>query len=583
MTMGSSEDLLQLSETRANLTNRAYSRASLLMGCQIQVGGEGCEVIDAQGSRYLDAFDAYGNQSFGYGHPEIVAALRRQLDSGHTNSCKIFFEHGPVQLAKQLAELTDYALPCSYLTNGGAEAIDGALKLARACTGRSKIVTMRDCYHGKTFAALSAAGRSKYAELYGPLVPDFVTVPFGDLESFCEAADDTVAAVLLEVVQGEGGIRLPPPGYLPEMRAICDRLGIVLIVDEIQSAFGRTGTFFAYQRFGIVPDIICIGKSFGGGMLPISAFLSTKECWKAFEVAPVSFGSSLGGNPLAVAVGSTTVEIAGRDDFLQAVRRKEAKVENFLRAIENQYSPVLVGARGIGLLWGLEFVDAAAAGLFVWRLSQRHVLTSFCLFNPSVVRLQPPLVISDAELEQVLEAYEAALADVAHFHASRVDDFGQSQFTLAATVTGDVSALWEYLRDPLHLYSTLIPHQSVYIAKEMTVTCSLSADGTDMRWSDRIDVSQPGLVRQHATDGDWTRFSRCWRVAAGAEPGTVDLTVTVAWDAGTVEFESTLSMRVRWSLEKQYCAALNALRIMAGTGRFQAPARPTAGAIKTQI
>lgn len=340
----SPEKKLQLlAAARMKLTAPAYSRATLIMGCGVQEKSEGCYIYDQYGRRFLDLFDAYGNQSFGYSHPRLLAALRRQLDSGHTNSCKIFFEEGPAKIGEALAALTDGALPCSYLTNGGAEAIDGVLKLARAHTRRPKFITAENAYHGKTFAALSAACRPEYDKMFEPMMPQFQAVPFGNIEAMERAIDDQTAAVLLEPIQAEGGIVVPDDEYFPRLRQLCTERGALLICDETQTGFGRTGRFFGFEHFGIVPDLISIGKSFGGGMLPVAAILCREEYWTPFRVAPLSFGSSLGGNPLACAVGLETLAMASDPEFLADIRRKGDYVGERLHAIGEAFPQLVAG------------------------------------------------------------------------------------------------------------------------------------------------------------------------------------------------------------------------------------------------
>ena len=390
------------------LTAPAYSRATLIMGCGVQEKSEGCYIYDQYGRRFLDLFDAYGNQSFGYGHPRILAALRRQLDSGHTNSCKIFFEEGPTRVGEALAALTNGALPCSFLTNGGAEAIDGVLKLARAHTRRPKFITTENAYHGKTFAALSAACRPEYEKMFEPMMPQFQAVPFGDIEAMEKAIDDQTAAVLLEPIQAEGGIVVPDDEYFPRLRQLCTERGALLICDETQTGFGRTGRFFCFEHFGIVPDLISIGKSFGGGMLPIAAILCREEYWTPFRVAPLSFGSSLGGNPLACAVGLETLAMASDPEFLADMRRKGDYVGERLHAIAKAYPQLVAKVRGKGLLWGVKLYDDAVGGLLIRQLFERGAISTFCLFDSCVFRIEPPLIITTDQLRDGLDALEEA-------------------------------------------------------------------------------------------------------------------------------------------------------------------------------
>ena len=302
-----------LAEVKAAHNHPTYSTMAFVMGCGVQGMGAGSHVTDEHGRRFLALFDQYGNQSFGYSNERIIDAIEDQIKIRRLNSTKIMFEEEQIELTERLARLTGNRLPYVYLANSGGETIDNALKLARAATGRPAFVTAVDCFHGKTFAALSASGRPEHAVLFQPLLDHFRQVPFDDLAALEAAIGPDTAAVLLEPLQAEGGVIVPSPGYLREVRRLCSAAGALLILDEMQTAFGRCGTFFAFEQFGLAPDLLCVGKAFGGGILPVSAVLGTAAVWGSLKALPSTFGSSLGGNPLSCRAALEVIAIVSED------------------------------------------------------------------------------------------------------------------------------------------------------------------------------------------------------------------------------------------------------------------------------
>ena len=556
----SPEKKLQLlAAARMKLTAPAYSRATLIMGCGVQEKSEGCYIYDQYGRRFLDLFDAYGNQSFGYGHPRLLAALRRQLDSGHTNSCKIFFEEGPAKIGEALAALTDGALPCSYLTNGGAEAIDGVLKLARAHTRRPKFITAENAYHGKTFAALSAACRPEYDKMFEPMMPQFQAVPFGNIEAMERAIDDQTAAVLLEPIQAEGGIVVPDDEYFPRLRQLCTERGALLICDETQTGFGRTGRFFGFEHFGIVPDLISIGKSFGGGMLPVAAILCREEYWTPFRVAPLSFGSSLGGNPLACAVGLETLAMASDPEFLADIRRKGDYVGERLHAIGEAFPQLVAGVRGKGLLWGVKLYDDAVGGLLIRQLFERGAISTFTLFNSCVFRIEPPLIITTDQLKDGLDALEEAFEVTASYVGSLPRNaLGASYVEQTLDSSADVKTVWAELSDPERLYRFSPLVTDFKPAGSMAFACDGLIDDIGLEWTDIIEVDPVRhRIVQRATDGFWNGFIRHWTIEPNGRGSRV--TLKIEWSVGAATFERVLSLRIRYSLEKAVLQSLSGL------------------------
>jgi putrescine aminotransferase len=555
--------LLDLAERRMRLTAPAFARAALVMGCGVHEGGEGCEIIDHNGRRLLDLFDAYGNQAFGYGHPRLLAALSRQLGSGHTNGVKVFFDEMPIRLAEALAVLTRGALPCSFLTNGGAEAIEHALKLARAHTGRRKFVTAQNAYHGKTWGALSAACRPEYEAMFAPMLPEFHAVPFGDAAALERAVDADTAAVLIETVQSEGGVVVPPPGYLERLRDICDRTGTVLILDEIQCGFGRTGRFFAFEHAGILPDIVCIGKSFGGGMLPVAAVIARESLWTPFRVAPLAFGSSLGGSPMSSAIGLETLAMASDPAFLDAVAAKGRVVERRLAALAAAHPALIAGVRGVGLLHGIVVTNPAISGLVLRLLYERGVLTSFCLFDVSVLRIEPPLIIADAQLEQALDALDAVFAEAAGvLRDLPPGEIGRPGVDVSLDVAAPPTALGALLRAPGTLPGLAPLVLAWQAAPDGGFTIQGRLDDIPLEWHETI-LDDGSALEQRATAGFWQSFTRRWQVAPGPEGRGSRLTLSIGWDVGSGGFEYVMSLRLRCAMEREGRAALGRIAALA--------------------
>ena len=543
----------ELAEAKAAHNHPTYSRMSFVMGCGVQGVGTGSTVLDDAGRSFLAMFDQYGNQSLGYSHPRIVAAIREQLDSGVLNSTKIMFEEVQIRLTASLARLTGQGLPFAYLANGGGETIDNALKLARAATGRPRFVSALGCFHGKTFATLSAAARPEHRARLGPLMSEFAQVPFGDLDALAAELDDSVAAVLLEPVQAEAGVVTPPPEYLREVRRMCTEAGALLILDEMQTAFGRCGTFFAYEQFGVTPDLVCVGKAFGGGMLALSAVLGTEAVWDVLRDLPSTFGSSLGGNPLACRVGLETIAVASDPDFLAGVRAKGERISARLSAAAARHPRVIAEHRGVGMMHGLELRDDALSGLVLGRLLEEGVTSTYSLYNPRVLRVQPPLVISDADLERVLTVLDTVLAE-ADAVSGTVQPAAQALSplvrgaALARRAEQVIGLLHERPRllDPFAL-DPFAPGPSAqapsapHVSAEQDFRGRLGQD--EVVWSDRATLRDDGVALAADPCWLWKHLTRT-AVVRPADGGGCTVEARIAWDTGSGGYEEMLGGRI---------------------------------------
>jgi len=390
------------------------SKVALLRAMQLDIvetARSGVEVTDIEGRRYIDCFGSSGCFNVGRRHPAVVGALLAAVtDEGLDIGDTAFLSAARADLAARLAEITPGDLDGAVFSTGGGEAVDFALKLARGYTQRPGIVCMDNAYHGHTGFALSATGADLYQAPFMPLVPGFRRVPFGDLDATAEAITEEVAAVIVEPVQGEGGINIPPDGYLPGLRQLCDERGTLLILDEIQTGLGRTGRMFACQRWDTVPDIMTIGKSLGGGLYPISATLFSPAVRSFVEENPFVHFSTFGGADLGCRVALAVIdEVVGGD----LPQRAELLGERFgvaLRRLQKEHPHLLVDVRQIGLMIGLECADMSLGPRVSAELVRRGVLAMPTGNVLSVIRLMPPLTISETEVDRVVDALEGAMA-----------------------------------------------------------------------------------------------------------------------------------------------------------------------------
>ena len=368
--------------------------------------GDGAVVRDPEGREYYDMLSAYSALNFGHRHHELVAAAKEQLDKV-TLTSRAFHSELLGAFAERLAALT--GMQAVLPMNTGAEAVETAIKTARRYAafvrgvpeGKQNIVCCRGNFHGRTVTVVSMSTDPTARAGYGPFTPGFRAVEYGDARAIEEAIDQNTAAVLLEPIQGEAGVIVPPDGYLSAVREICSRKGVLMLADEVQTGFGRTGDMFACMHEGVQPDIYILGKALGGGIMPVSAVASTRDILGVFE--PGSHGSTFGGNPLACAVGLKAMEIAVRDDYPALAREKGKFLQQAIRSVPN---PDIKEVRGRGLLIGVEFRSEAAP--YVARLIGSGVLAKET--HETTVRFAPPLNMPSEQLEDAAERIRRALA-----------------------------------------------------------------------------------------------------------------------------------------------------------------------------
>ena len=389
-TVRSTADLIAAEDAH---TSGLYTKRGVVL-----VRGDGATVFDSEGRAYIDCVGGQGMANLGHGNAAVADAIAEQART--LASCtELFYNDRRAELYDVLAGILPAALDRVFLCNSGTEAVEGALKFARAATKRTGIVATMRGFHGKTMGALSATWGPEYRDLFGPLVPGFSHIPFNKPEALDAAITADTAAFIFELVQGEGGVRPASQEFAQEAARLCAERGVLLIVDEVQTGFGRTGTLFAIEHYGIAPDILCLAKSIAGGM-PMGAIAFSR---KVGELPKRSHSTTFGGNPLACAAAIAAIGEIRRLDLARNARERGAQLMAGLREIR---SDRIREIRGLGLLVGVELKENAASALRA--LQDEGVLALGA--GPTVVRFLPPLVISDDEIARVIAASARALA-----------------------------------------------------------------------------------------------------------------------------------------------------------------------------
>ena len=374
---------------------------------------EGCYIYDISGRKFLDCVGGYGAFSLGHRNPSVVQAVKDQLDKEALKS-HFFMSTELAEACEMLAGILPGNIHYSFLCNSGTEAVEGALKAARIHTKRSEFIGTINSFHGKTFGGLSVSGREVYKKDFLPLLPVAKQVPYGDIAAMDAAISDNTAAVILEVVQGEGGVNIPPENYFAEVRRICTERGTLLICDEVRTGFGRTGKMFACEHYGIVPDIITMAKALGGGVMPVGAFSSNAEVWKSlFGKNPYLHSTTFGGNPLACAAVIAAIKTTIKENAVQKSAELGKILHDGLRSLKTKHQSLIAEVRGQGLLAGIEFEDDDIAALVIAACGRQDLLVAYSLNNPKVIRIEPPLLISEEELHRAISIIGSAIEETA--------------------------------------------------------------------------------------------------------------------------------------------------------------------------
>ena len=400
--------------------NPYLARLMSFAGFGVEMRAEGCYVYNQDGRVYLDCLGGYGVFSLGHRHPKIVEAVKSQLD--HMGlSAKAFFSQPTATLARKLAEELPEGVDYTFFCNSGTEAVEAALKFAKAVTGRKKIVSTLGSYHGKTMGALSATGREKYRKRFEPLLPGVEFVPFGSLEAAEATIDSETACVIIEPIQGEGGIVVPPQGYLAGLRKLCDAKGALLIVDEVQTGLGRTGIMFACDAERVRPDMITLAKALGGGVMPIGSISGTPAIFNSiFSENPLAHTSTFGGNGLACAAGIATLDVIKSEGLVDRSNEMGARLKSGLEQVKVAQTDLIADVRGRGLMLGVEFAIDEVGELAVAQMLKRGMFVAYTLNNPRVLRFEPPLVINESQVDFAVETFGAAVSEVSEMLAMLV-------------------------------------------------------------------------------------------------------------------------------------------------------------------
>ncbi|MHA2033215.1 MAG: aspartate aminotransferase family protein, partial [Candidatus Kariarchaeaceae archaeon] len=327
---------------------------------KVAIRAEGASITDSGGKTYIDCIGGYGLFNIGHNHPKIIQALTDQLKKKQQFT-KPFITECQVRLAECLANITPEDLKCSFLCNSGSEAIDSAIKLARLYQGKSQVIAAKASFHGYTFGALSATGIPSFKRFFKPMVPDIVHIPFGDINAMAETITSDTAAVLLEPVQHEAGVFLTHKDYLSDVQHMCEKNGVIFILDEIKTGFGKTGQMFACDYFGIIPDILVLGKSMGGGIIPLGAIVGKKRYWKKFGLSFSMSASSFAGNILACTAALTTIQILQQSNLLNdCIKKGEILLDGIQQLIE-KFPRIVKTVTGLGLLIGVTTTESHQA------------------------------------------------------------------------------------------------------------------------------------------------------------------------------------------------------------------------------
>jgi putrescine aminotransferase len=409
-------------ENFANHINKGwlkYRKSMTVAGdfASVEWTGSGSTLTDTRGREFIDVLGGFGLYSAGIKHPKIVAAVKAQLDRSPQYSQEML-DPLRAHLGKVLANILPGDLQYGFFANSGTEAIDGAMKIAKFHTGKSGFISTTRGFHGKTLGPLTLLGKSTYREPALPLLANVHHVPFGDaaaLEQMLEInkqVGNDIAAFVVEPVQGEAGAIIPPDDYFPRVRELCDKYEILLIADEVQTGLGRTGELFGVDNWNVVPDILCMGKALGGGVVACSAFFATPKIWECLEPNPFMHSTTTGGNPIACAAALAYIGVMLDEDLPGQAKRKGEYILKKLQALKDKYPGVISEVRGKGLLIGIDFTSDERGWKFASDMFSRRVLTAGTFNNARTIRIEPALNIPQELIDRMLVILEEVVVEI---------------------------------------------------------------------------------------------------------------------------------------------------------------------------
>lgn len=380
----------------------------------VEWSDEGSYFTDVNGKKYIDCLGGFGIYNVGHRNPKVVEAVQNQLKHQALHSQDLL-DPLRAMLAKVLADITPGDLKYSFFTSSGTESVEAALKIAKMYSNKTTFISTTRAFHGKSLGSLSGTAKGDFRKPFLPLIPGFRHVPFGDIEylrktfEICATVGEDVAAVILEPIQGEGGIILPPDNYLKEVRALCDEFDALLIFDEVQTGMGRTGKMFAAELFDVVPDILCLAKAFGGGIMPAGAVVANEKTFKNLFDNPFLHTTTFGGNPLACAAALATINVLIEENLPARAAEVGEYFLNGLREVAAEHTDKVLEIRGQGLMIGIEFHQDEVGYNLSKGMFDEGVLVAGTLINSKTIRIEPPLTIAIDEVDQVIATFKKVL------------------------------------------------------------------------------------------------------------------------------------------------------------------------------
>ncbi|AJY76773.1 putrescine aminotransferase [Paenibacillus beijingensis] len=373
--------------------------------------------MDVNGKEYIDCLGGFGIYNVGHGHPKVKQAVFNQMNRQALHSQDLL-DPLRAMLAKILADITPGDLKYAFFANSGTEAVEAALKLAKMHSDRTTFIATTRAFHGKSLGSLSGTAKGVFRKPFLPMIPGFRHVHFGDIEMMrktmevCAMVGEDVAAVIIEPIQGEGGVNLPPEAYLKQLRELCDQYGALLIFDEVQTGMGRTGKMFCCEHYGVVPDILCLAKAFGGGIMPAGAIVATEEVFKSFFPNPFMHTTTFGGNPLACAAAIATFNVLIEENLPARAAEMGEFMLKGLREAADEHGDKVLEIRGMGLLIGIEFHNDEIGYEVSKGLFDKGILVAGTLINAKTIRIEPPLTITIEQAERVIAEFRNVLAQI---------------------------------------------------------------------------------------------------------------------------------------------------------------------------